>query len=107
MLAERRYLKNPIREIESFSAYLTDYGSKPELVLPETSDSSGIKNRWYFYEVCALLRFEPTLTKPAAWNMTVGEGSWWLAGHAEAAGIKIDMVTPEDIEQLREAGILE
>jgi hypothetical protein len=105
VLAERKYLKDPLGEINAFKAYLDDYGSKPEIVSAETDDGSSTKNPWYFYEVCCLLKLDPRLTRTEAWNMEVGEGGWWMAGHAEAAGAKIDLVTPEDIEQIREAGI--
>jgi hypothetical protein len=94
LLAQRRYQRDPITAINAFTAYFSDYCTRPELIPGD--DSREIKTPWYLHEVCALLQLDSRLTKAEAWDMPVAEGAWWITASAEANGSKIDLVTPED-----------
>lgn len=101
--AERRFLRSPQQSLAAFTAYLHDYSSKPELVVSEEAEP--VKTPWYFFEVCALLHARCVTTRAEAWDLSIGEGSWLLAGIAEATGAKIDILSTEDKKQLAELGI--
>jgi hypothetical protein len=104
--AEKKYLLDPVAQINAFTAYLVDYSGRPEIIPGD--DAQPIRSPWYLHEVCSLLRVDPRLTKPQAWDLPIGLSAWELTTHAEAAGVKLDLVTPEDrANELTEAEFAE
>lgn len=92
-------------ELNKFSLYLRDYSGAPEYVVDEeTAETHRAKTPWYLHQVAALAQGRID-ARATAWDLPMGEGNWWLAAAAEAAGHKIDLITPADRAQLQELGI--
>jgi hypothetical protein len=82
-----------LRELNKFSAYVRDYSSRPDYVAGE--DSTPVKTPWYLYEAALYRRFNPETTWAQAWNIPIGQASWFNAGMLEASGQKLEILTPE------------
>jgi hypothetical protein len=106
-LTSLAYCRRYLRQLYAFSSYLADYNSRP--VYAETENSSPVKTPWYLVAVCKLrmnaAQMGQPLTEAQAWDMPVGYGSWLTASCAEARGERVEIMTNEDREAFREAGI--
>lgn len=88
----------------AFLAYLADYNSRPRYGDPKADDEL-IKTPWYLYEIASLMNYFPRLTLAQAWDTPVGYGAWLIAARTEAAGNKVDLLTPELREAFAKVGV--
>lgn len=99
----RRYLwdirlacyNNRLKQFSLFSAYLKDYFSPP--VYWSSGDSKPNKVNWIISNVSLLVKMY-SMPFEEAWNMTVGEASWWIAaGYNNDPSTSVDIMTDEEI----------
>jgi hypothetical protein len=90
-------------QLLAFVSYMADYNAAP--VYGEQEDSEPVKTPWYLFAVAMQLRLNPGLSETQAWNATVGYTAWKNAAQCEAAGIKIDILTPELRQAFAKVGV--
>jgi len=96
-----RDLKYRFAQTRAFTSYIKDYGAcGPEYVI---GDGQPVKLPWYLYHVAMLVK-HAGFTQSQAWETPISFGQWWVTAMLTAAGNNIDLVTPEDREQLSGMG---
>lgn len=94
-----RDIKYRFETVRDFSNYVKDYNSEPERV---TSDNAKpVALPWYLYHVAMLVK-HAGFTQKQAWESEIGWGQWWVTAMLTASGHNIELVTPEDRQQLAE-----
>jgi hypothetical protein len=94
-------------QCQRFVNYIDDYNSPPEVWYDESDSPEDGKMQapWILGNVVFLIR-HTSFTPQQVWTMPIGQALWYCVTLSEQLGRKIQVVSTDELEAMREMGLL-